>query len=300
MDHPGNGVTWLDPKVRKAIAEEGDGLCLEKWRAGRIMKRWVVYVCVIFSLISLINPLAPWALEWEDDLEVTVKGVDVNPVGESSVVVLVDQEGEVALPILIGFSEARAIGLKINDVKTIRPMTHDLMNNIFGHVKVKLARVLINKVEGSIIYSILYLKLNGSEIQVDSRPSDAIALALRAGAPIFVTRGVVKAVGIELGRSSREGRFVMNQGLTVQEVTPLLGKYFGLENPEGVLVCDVKPGSPAERAGLKTGDVIIEINGRKVQSLGGFKSVLRGIGEGERVSLLVQRGADSIPLVMHP
>jgi len=264
------------------------------------MKRWIVFVYVIFSWISLINPLAPWALEEKDDLEVTVKGVDVNPVGESSVVVLVDLKGEVALPILIGFSEARAIGLKINEIKTIRPMTHDLMNNIFEHVKVKLARVLINKVEGSIIYSILYLKLNGSEIQVDSRPSDAIALALRAGAPIFVTRGVVKAVGIELGGSARENRFVMGEGITVQEVTPLLGKYFGLENPEGVLVSDVKPGSPAERAGLKTGDVIIEINGRRVQSLGGFTSMLRDIGEGERVRLLIQRGGDSVPLVLNP
>jgi bifunctional DNase/RNase len=272
----------------------------KKWRAGGIMKRWIVFVYVIFSWISLINPLAPWALEGKDDLEVTVKGVDVNPVGESSVVVLVDLKGEVALPILIGFSEARAIGLKINEIKTIRPMTHDLMNNIFDHVKVKLARVLINKVEGSIIYSILYLKLNGSEIQVDSRPSDAIALALRAGAPIFVTRGVVKAVGIELGGSARENRFVMGQGITVQEVTPLLGKYFGLENPEGVLVSDVKPGSPAERAGLKTGDVIIEINGRRFQSLGGFKSILHDIGEGERVRLLIQRGGDSVPLVLNP
>ncbi len=264
------------------------------------MKRWIVLVCIIFSWISLINALAPWALEGKDELEVSVKGVDVNPVGESSVVVLVDQRGEVALPILIGFSEARAIGLKINDIKTIRPMTHDLMNNIFGHVKVKLARVLINKVEGSIIYSILYLKLDGSEIQVDSRPSDAIALALRAGAPIFVTRGVVKAVGIELGGSARENRFIMDQGLTVQEVTPLLGKYFKLESPEGVLVSDVKSGSPAERAGLKTGDVIIEINGRRVQSLGGFTSILRDIGEKERISLLVQRGRDSIPLVLRP
>jgi bifunctional DNase/RNase len=264
------------------------------------MKRWIVFVYVIFSWISLINPLALWALEGKDDLEVTVKGVDVNPAGESSVVVLVDLKGEVALPILIGFSEARAIGLKINEIKTIRPMTHDLINNIFGRLKAKLVRIVINKVEGDIIYSILYLKLKRSEIQSDSRPSDAIALALRAGAPIFVTRGVVKAVGIELGGSARENRFVMGQGITVQEVTPLLGKYFGLENPEGVLVSDVKPGSPAERAGLKTGDVIIEINGRRFQSLGGFKSILHDIGEGEGFTLLVQRGADSIPLVLHP
>jgi bifunctional DNase/RNase len=264
------------------------------------MKRWVIYLCIIFCWISVVKPLSPLALEEKENLEVTVKGVDLNSMGESSVVVLVDLKGEVALPILIGFSEARAIGLKINDIKTIRPMTHDLINNIFNRVKFKLARVLINKVEGSIIYAILYLKLDGSEIQIDSRPSDAIAIALRAGAPIFVSREVLKAVGVELGGSTREDRFIMGQGLTVQEMTPLLSKYFGFKNPEGVLVSDVKPGGSAERAGLKTGDVIVEINGQRIQSLGSFKSIVQDIGEGERITLLVQRGKDSIPLVIHP
>jgi bifunctional DNase/RNase len=264
------------------------------------MKRWIIYLCIIFCSIPFVNPVALLASEGEENLEVTVKGVDLNPMGESSVVVLVDLKGEMALPILIGFSEARAIGLKINDIKTIRPMTHDLINNIFNRVKVKLARVLINRVEGSIIYAILYVTLDGSEIQIDSRPSDAIAVALRAGAPIFVSREVLKAVGVELGGSSREDRFLMGQGLTVQEITPLLGKYFGLKDPEGVLVSDVKPGSPAERAGLKTGDVIIEINGQRIQSLGSFKFIVQHIGEGERITLLVRRGKDSIPLVMHP
>ena len=264
------------------------------------MKRWVVFLWIIFGLISLTNPVTALALEGEDELEVTVKGVDLNPVGESSVVVLVDMKDEVAVPIMIGFSEARAIGLKINDIKTIRPMTHDLINNIFDRVKVKLVRILINKVEESIIYAILYLKVDGSEIQIDSRPSDAIALALRAGSPIFVSREVAKSVGVRLGGSARENRFIMGGGLTVQEMTPLLGKYFGLESLEGVLVSDVKPGSPAEKAGLMTGDVIVEINGRGIQSMEGFKSILRDIGEGERISLVVQRGGDSIPLVMHP
>ena len=264
------------------------------------MKRWIIVLWIIFSSIPLMNPVAPLASEGKEDLEVTVKGVDLNPMGESSVVVLVDLKGEMALPILIGFSEARAIGLKINDIKTIRPMTHDLMNNIFDRVKAKLVRVAINKVEGSIIYSILYLKLDGSEIQIDSRPSDGIALALRAGAPIFVSREVIEAVGVKLAESGQENRFVMGQGLTVQKMTPLLGKYFGLESPEGVLVSDVKPGSPAERAGLRPGDVIIEINGKRIHSLRGFESMVQDIGEGKRIKLLVQRGADSIPLVMHP
>ena len=264
------------------------------------MKKWIILLWIIFNSIPLMNPVAPLALEEEEGLEVAVKGVDLNPRGESSVVVLVDLKGEMALPILIGFSEARAISLKINDIKTIRPMTHDLIDNILDRLKAKLVRVLINKVEGEIIYSILYFKLDGSEIQVDSRPSDGIAIALRAEAPIFVSKEVLKAVGVALGESGRENRLVMEQGLTIQRMTPLLAKYFGLESPEGVLISDVKPGSPAEGAGLKTGDVIIEVNGQRIKSIRGFKSIVQDIGEGERIKLLVRRGADSIPLVMRP
>ncbi|UCD70487.1 MAG: bifunctional nuclease family protein [Syntrophobacterales bacterium] len=264
------------------------------------MKKWIIFLWIIFNSIPLMNPGASLPSEGEDALEVTVKGVNLKPMGENSVVILVDLKGEMALPILIGFSEARAIGLKINDIKTIRPMTHDLINSILDRLKAPLARVVINKVEGDIIYSILYFTLDGSEIQVDSRPSDAIALALRAEAPIFVSREVFKAVGVELGESGREDRFVMGQGLSVQKMTPLLAKYFGLESPEGVLVSDVKPGSPAEGAGLKTGDVIIDVNGKRIKSMGGFKSIVQDIGEGERINLLVRRGGDSIPLVMRP
>jgi len=264
------------------------------------MKKWIVFLWITLSSIPLLNPEIPLASEGKDELKVTVKGVDLNPTGGSSLVVLVDVNDEMALPILIGLSEARAIGLKINDIKTIRPMTHDLMNTILGRLKAKLIRILINKVKGDIIYAILYLKLEGSEIQIDSRPSDAIALALRAGAPIFVAKEVVKAVGVELGGSARENRVVVEQGLTVQKMTPLLSKYFGLESSEGVLVSDVKPGSPAEGAGLKTGDVIMAINGQKIRSLRGFESIVQDIEEGERVKLLVRRGTYSIPLVMYP
>jgi bifunctional DNase/RNase len=211
------------------------------------MKKWIIFLWVFLIATPHLNQGTAITSERKDDLEVRVKGVDVNPTGGSSVVILVDLEDEKALPIFIGFSEARAIGLKINDIKTIRPMTHDLMNTILGRLKAKLTRIVINKVEGDIIYAILFIELQGTEIQIDSRPSDAIALALRAEAPIFVSRGVLKAVGVELGESSREKRFVMSQGMTVQKMTPLLAQYFGLEIAEGVLVSDVKPSSPRGR-----------------------------------------------------
>jgi bifunctional DNase/RNase len=264
------------------------------------MKKWIIFLWILFSWVPPLHLGRGTTPEGNGDLEVKVKGVNVNPDGESSLVVLVDLHDKTALPIFIGFTEARAIGLKMNDIKTIRPMTHDLMKTIVDRLEAKLVRVVINKVEGNIIYAILHMRLGDSEIEIDSRPSDAIALALRTGTPIFASREVVEAIGVALGELDNQNRFVMRQGLTVQKMTPLLAQHFGLDVPEGVLVSGVQPGSPAEGAGLKTGDVIIEINGQKIDDLREFKAIVRGIEEGKRITLLVRRGKESIPMTMSP
>lgn len=264
------------------------------------LRKWIIFFWILLSWTYPVSLGIAMVSEENGNLEVKVKGVNVNPEGESSLVVLVDLNDQTALPIFIGFSEARAIGLKMNDMKTIRPMTHDLMKTILDRLEAKLVRIVINKVEDNIIYAILHIRLGDSEVQIDSRPSDAIALALRTGTPMFASKEVVEAIGIGLGDVDRQNRFVMRQGLTVQKVTPLLAQHFGLEVPEGVLVSEVKPGSGAEGAGLKTGDVIVEINGQRIEDLKRFKAIFQSIEEGERIKLLVRRGKKSIPMVISP
>ena len=126
-------------------------------------------------------------------MEVKVMGIVVDPKATNPVVVLVDLTGEKALPIWIGVFEAEAISRGLEDVVTLRPMTHDLMKQILDTFQVSLTRVIINDLKGNTFYANLYLNVEGREMVVDSRPSDAIALAVRVKAPIFIAESVVEA-----------------------------------------------------------------------------------------------------------
>ncbi len=126
-------------------------------------------------------------------MEVKVMGIVVDPKASNPVVVLVDLNGQKALPIWIGVFEAEAISRGLQDVVTLRPMTHDLMKQMLDTFRVTLTRVLINELKGNTYYAKLHLDVDGEEMIVDSRPSDAIALAVRVKAPIFVAASVVEA-----------------------------------------------------------------------------------------------------------
>jgi bifunctional DNase/RNase len=127
--------------------------------------------------------------EW---MEVKVMGVVVDPKASNPVIVLVDLTGQKALPIWIGVFEAEAISRGLEDVVTLRPMTHDLMKQILDTFQVSLTRVVINDLKENTFYANLYLNVGGKELIVDSRPSDAIALAVRVKAPIFVAESVIE------------------------------------------------------------------------------------------------------------
>ena len=126
-------------------------------------------------------------------LEVKVMGIVVDPKASNPVVVLVDLSGQKALPIWIGVFEAEAISRGLQDVVTLRPMTHDLMRQILDTFQVILDRVVINELKGNTFYAKLHLNIEGKEMVVDSRPSDAIALAVRLKAPIYVDASVIEA-----------------------------------------------------------------------------------------------------------
>jgi len=126
-------------------------------------------------------------------IEVKVRGIVVDPKANNPVVVLVDLTGQKALPIWIGVFEAEAISRGLEEVVTLRPMTHDLMKQILDTFQVSLMRVVINDLKGNTFYANLHLNVDGKELIVDSRPSDAIALAVRLKAPIFVAESVVES-----------------------------------------------------------------------------------------------------------
>lgn len=126
-----------------------------------------------------------------DNLEVTVKGLTFDPITNVPIVILKDTNGNRVLPIWIGVFEANAIALEMEKVATPRPMTHDLFKNFFEMTGSRMMRVVVDNLKENTFYATIYFDVRGEEITLDSRPSDAIALALRAGIPIFVTQEVM-------------------------------------------------------------------------------------------------------------
>ncbi len=124
-------------------------------------------------------------------LEMKVKGLTLDPLTNMPIVILKDVEGERALPIWVGIFEANAIALEMESVPTPRPMTHDLIKNILEGIQASVTRVVVNDLKDNTFYAVIFLSLNGNEVSIDSRPSDAIALALRVEAPIYVAKKVL-------------------------------------------------------------------------------------------------------------
>ena len=125
-------------------------------------------------------------------LEMKVMGIAIDTASGSPIIVLNDKENRKALPIWIGSAEASAIIRKIENIKVVRPMTHDLIIDIIEKTGYIVSRVEINDVEKETYFSTIYLKNEeGNEVKIDSRPSDAIAVAIRVEAPIFVSAKVL-------------------------------------------------------------------------------------------------------------
>jgi bifunctional DNase/RNase len=124
-------------------------------------------------------------------IEMKIKGLVVDPISKMPIIVLEDQDSEKMLPIWIGVFEANAIALMIENISTPRPMTHDLIKNIFDDLNVVIDKVVVNDVRDNTFYALIYCRYQGRSLVIDSRPSDAIALSLRTHAPIFVEEDVV-------------------------------------------------------------------------------------------------------------
>ena len=131
-----------------------------------------------------------------------VKGLVVDPISKMPIVVLEDPHNEQILPIWIGVFEANAIALTIENVPTPRPMTHDLLKSFLDKLNIAIEKIVVNDVRNNTFYALIHCRCDAKPIIIDSRPSDAIALALRMSSPIFVEDEVVrKAQGLKFDDS---------------------------------------------------------------------------------------------------
>ena len=132
-------------------------------------------------------------------IEMKVKFLTFDSTSNGFVVLLMDLSNKTGLPIWIGPFEANAIATKLKKMTSQRPMTHDLINNLLTTLESQVVKIVVNDLKDNTYYGLIYLNRRGEEIIVDSRPSDAIAIALTTGAPIFVSEQVIeKARTIDL------------------------------------------------------------------------------------------------------
>ena len=126
-------------------------------------------------------------------VEMKVEGLTLDPLTNMPIIILKDLAGDKALPIWVGYFEANAIALEIEKINTPRPMTHDLLNNIISSLQAKVKHILVTDLKDNTFFAEISVIQNGSDMTIDSRPSDAIALALRSKSPIFVEEKVIEA-----------------------------------------------------------------------------------------------------------
>src|ERR671935_3093459 len=154
-------------------------------------------------------------------LEMVIYGVSFDMVGKQPIVLLKTREGNKFLPIWIGHPEAAAILMKLQGATTPRPMTHDLINDMLGELDVRCTQVAVTELKENTFYASITVQQNGSEIEIDSRPSDAIALAVRAEAPIFAADDVIEESAIEFeGEDVNEEEIVSEFKQFLEHVTP--------------------------------------------------------------------------------
>jgi uncharacterized protein len=124
-------------------------------------------------------------------IEMTIKGLMVDPITNMPIVILKDKGGDRVLPIWVGIFEANAIAVQIENIETRRPMTHDLLRNVITDLDGQVDRIVVSDLKDNTFYAVIHLTVRGERVAVDARPSDAIALALRTRSPILVEEEVI-------------------------------------------------------------------------------------------------------------
>jgi len=140
-----------------------------------------------------------------------IYGVSFDMVGKQPIVLLKTVEGNRFLPIWIGHPEAASILMKLQGATTPRPMTHDLLNSMLGELEVRCTQIAVTELRENTFYASITLNVGGRELEIDSRPSDAIALAVRSGAPIYAAEEVISESAIEFEHDVEESEDVVEK-----------------------------------------------------------------------------------------
>jgi bifunctional DNase/RNase len=255
----------------------------------------ILFVSLFFFSGEILAKKVPSnAWEQKDLLQVKVHQLGIDPTSMQPVVFLTDSREERALPIWIGPFEANAMQAAIQGTKSPRPLTHDLLENMIRKTNGKVQRIIVTHSKDGIYYATLGLEKDGKEVEMDARPSDAIVMALKFNAPIYVSKKLFREMAIPLGEQKPiEERY----GLSIQELTPLLAESFSYKSTKGILVTEVRPGSLAEKDGLQRGDIFAEMGRESIMDILSFKAAMAK--SKESVSAKIFRQGHFLSLTLH-
>ncbi len=144
------------------------------------------------------------------EVEMKIRGLVMDPMTNMPIVLLKEQDSDTVLPIWVGIYEANAIALEIEKVSTPRPMTHDLLKNLLIGLETTVRKVVVTELRDDTFFAVIWLEREGQAISIDSRPSDALALALRMDCPIYVEEDVLK--------SSKQATGAVNERVSSDEL----------------------------------------------------------------------------------
>jgi bifunctional DNase/RNase len=245
--------------------------------------------CRWITVWLLLVPLPLWGAQDIATVETKIKTLMVDPNTQSPVVVLESVADKRLLPIWIDVVEARAIALEIEQIRTPRPLTHDLFRSVLSRLGVTIERVVITELRNSVYYALLYLKSKGQQLEIDSRPSDALALALKTSAPVFVAEQVfADSKALPSTQAPEESRLKL--GIQTQDLTPELAAAFEAGVTSGVVVSNVEAGGPAAAVGIEPGDIIVKVNGSAIKAAAELNELLRKKAPGNIKLQIVKRG----------
>src|SRR6516225_2946538 len=232
---------------------------MERANARRLCLLMLAAVCTACSC-ARHTPPDPAAEVGPGEIEVRVVSVGVDDFTQAHFVMLSSADHQHQLPILVGDREADAIMRALQGVQLERPFTHDLMKAIIQANGERVDCVSISDLHDEVYYATIYM--NGGKTKIDSRPSDAIALAANLGAPIFVASKLFENQSAPAIGARSAPRTVTAMGITVEELTPPLAQYFHASR--GVLIADLD--ESATKSGIERGDIITQVGVHAVGS----------------------------------
>ncbi|TVP52379.1 MAG: PDZ domain-containing protein [Halomonadaceae bacterium] len=251
-----------------------------KYRLSTLLPALLVLM-VLMGLMQSVHA-RELAVPEEDMVQVEIATLAMSMSG-APVVLLREPNASQVIPILIGPEEATAIIRARQQIRTPRPMTHDLFGPVFSTLDATLERVFIDELANNTFLGALELTVNGETRLVDSRPSDALAIAIRLGASIHVSPSVMEAA-TSIEYEGLDDAPVTAMGITVDRLTPELRDALELdEDQPGLLVTDVT--GPAKTQGLEPGDLLLAVNGEAPETALDFLEQVRKTEEGEQARI---------------